>query len=90
MFYGQILTICKTAFIPIALAGYLGLSKPLYTTYGEIISNMFTYLSVFLVFIFYPIAIVANLTVPKSVIDNPDYKKKWGGLTASISTDSRV
>jgi hypothetical protein len=84
MFYGQILTICKTAFIPISLASYLGLSKPLYTTYGEIISNMFTYLSVFLVFIFYPIAIVANLTVPKSVIDNPDYKKKWGGLTASI------
>lgn len=89
LFFGQIITMCTGGFIPMSIAAYLGYLRPCYTNYGEHISNYFTYLVLFLVFVFYPLAMIANICVSQNTLSNESYKQKWGPLYAPNKIENR-
>jgi hypothetical protein len=58
LFFSEIITMCTGGFIPMAIACYLGFSQPVRIGYGEKISNFLNYLVFFLIFVFYPLAMI--------------------------------
>jgi preprotein translocase subunit SecG len=65
---------CTAGFIPMSIACYLGYIRPVSTGFGEKVSNYLTKVVGFLLFIFYPLAMIANIMVSKETLNNEDYK----------------
>ena len=71
------------------VACFLGFSRPVKSGYGEKISNYLNWLVAFLIFVFYPLAMIANLIVSKEKLQEESYKQRWGGLYAPVKIDTR-
>lgn len=48
-----------------------------------------TYIVGFIIFVFYPLAMIANIMVSKEKLLEPGYKQMWGGLYAPNRIETR-
>ena len=71
------------------IAFYLGIERPVDTSYGEQVSYFLAWVVGFLLFVFYPFALISNLLVTKEKLQEPLYKQMWGGLYGPVHTDNR-
>ena len=89
IFFGKIITMCIGGFIPMSIAFYLGYTRPVNNGYGEKISNYLNWLVGFLIFVFFPLAMIANLCVSKETLQKESYKQMWGPLYAPVKIENR-
>ena len=84
LFFGWFTSLCTAGFIPMTIAFYLGVMEPVD---GEGASNMTTWIVGFLIFVFYPLALITNILVGKETTCKPGYM--LGSLQAPFKNKNR-
>jgi len=90
LFFSQILQIMVGGFIPLSISVFLNLSQPLETTFGERFGTLVTWISASLLCVLLPLALLMILVVPKSWLESPGFKQRWGTLYGNVRIESRL
>jgi len=89
VFFSSLFAVLVGGFIPITIACYYQLSRPLDSTYGERLGVRMAKLAFFLLYVFLPIALVIVLYVPKEKLQDPTFKQLFGALYGNVKTENR-
>ena len=89
LFFGDIIGLCTKGFIPMTVAFYFGIQFHLTTTVGEVIAYYNAWMVGFLIYIFYPCAMIYCIAVKKETLTIPEFKYRWGSLWSNVKTETR-
>ncbi len=85
MFYSVFHSIGIEAILEWTICIYLNLEKPIYNTSGEILSIIVSVYAFALIYIFIPASMVYVYTKDPELLENKEFKDKWGSIYEFLS-----
>jgi hypothetical protein len=85
LFFSEILIMSIEGFIEIYISGYIQVTQPLYTTFGESHSVYLGYSLLIIGMFFMPSSLIWTFIQDRPTLETPEFKAMWGQCYAEVS-----